>query len=605
MAKPLKRLLNPKTTIPPSAFDPTWRREWLIVGIITLIAAVLRLKGFGHLGLTHFDEGIYAFAGLWPLSPRGFDPQVVPYAPPIFPLLIGGSYLIFGVSDVSAILVAIACGVLTIPVVAWVGRRTFGPGAGAAAAAFAALSTAHIAFSRKALTDAPFLLFWMTAIGIGGWFLERPRFGRAIALGLAVGILENVKYNGWLAGVVVACAAVFGLLSNRDLRTPRSVIETFGFGVVAGLIAGLCYVPWYFYVEGHGGYAGLVRHQRSYLGPAGTWLIYLQQQLDQVIALSGGPLWGALSWTLGWFACAFAAKGKTVLNSPPRWNTAHLCLGWLLGATALAAIPDLAWWIGLTSVCWLSMDPSPARRMLASFWMILSLITPFYHPYARLWLPLQAAGWVLLGGTVVRLGPFSILNKTPIRWEGFKRLAPGFKFQGVALATSLILAGVRWGHGTSGPLPLGRFFEPTDDLRNIAADVVNQPGLKANRTANIEVLARRPLYFYLALHGANPVRLLADGSSLVNGPTASGDWALWDEIQPLATTDPTTAKIVLEFDQAIRKKWPVRLDPVTLLDNKPEAVNPRFQIEPSWIRLRGPLVSPDKLAPGPTGSMTR
>ena len=162
------------------------------------------------------------------------------------------------------------------------------------------------------------------------------------------------------------------------------------------------------------------------------------------------------------------------------------------------------------------------------------------------------------------------------------------------LATCLIFVGVRWGNGTSGPLPLGRFFDPTDDLRNIAADVINQPGLKANRAATLEVLARRPLYFYLALHGANPVRLLADGSSLVDDPAASGNWALWDEIQPLATTDPTTTKILLEFDAALRKKWPVRLDPVTLLDNRPEAVNPRFQNAPSWVRLRGPAGSTTK-----------
>ena len=31
----------------------------------------------------------------------------------------------------------------------------------------------------------------------------------------------------------------------------------------------------------------------------------------------------------------------------------------------------------------------------------LSVLTPFYHPYARLWLPLEAFGWLLLGGAFV------------------------------------------------------------------------------------------------------------------------------------------------------------------------------------------------------------
>ena len=127
--------------------------------------------------LTHFDEGIYAFSGLWIVSKGGvldLDPAVIAYAPPGFPILVGLSYGVFGVSDYAAIVVATLAGTATIPVVGWLGRRTFGPGAGAAAATFAALAMAHVAFSRKALTDAPFLLAWLVAIGMGGRFLERP-----------------------------------------------------------------------------------------------------------------------------------------------------------------------------------------------------------------------------------------------------------------------------------------------------------------------------------------------------------------------------------------------------------------------------------------------
>ena len=114
------------------------RREAVIVALMTLVGAVLRFWGPGRLGLNHFDEGIYALAGLWIQSPKGIagiSPEVVAYAPPLFPFLVGLSYTFLGVSDVSAILVSQVCGVLTIPAVAWVGRRTFGPGAGAAAAA--------------------------------------------------------------------------------------------------------------------------------------------------------------------------------------------------------------------------------------------------------------------------------------------------------------------------------------------------------------------------------------------------------------------------------------------------------------------------------------
>ena len=58
-------------------------RRWLTPAILitlTLIAAVLRFWNAGRLGLCHFDEGIYAFAGLWIRSTKGLsaiDPNVI------------------------------------------------------------------------------------------------------------------------------------------------------------------------------------------------------------------------------------------------------------------------------------------------------------------------------------------------------------------------------------------------------------------------------------------------------------------------------------------------------------------------------------------------
>src|SRR5262249_41426911 len=123
-------LMNPQASIS--------RREAVAVLVMTLAGAALRLWSVGRLGLTHFDEGIYALSGLWALSPRGLsdlDPLVIPYAPPGLPILIGLAYAVLGASDLSAIAVSLACGILTIPAAAWIGLRTFGPGAGAAAAA--------------------------------------------------------------------------------------------------------------------------------------------------------------------------------------------------------------------------------------------------------------------------------------------------------------------------------------------------------------------------------------------------------------------------------------------------------------------------------------
>ena len=77
-------------TARPPRLDSAPGRETLVVIALTLLGAVIRLWSPGRLGLIHFDEGIYALAGLWSLSPRGLaeiDPTIISYAPPGFPVL--------------------------------------------------------------------------------------------------------------------------------------------------------------------------------------------------------------------------------------------------------------------------------------------------------------------------------------------------------------------------------------------------------------------------------------------------------------------------------------------------------------------------------------
>src|SRR3954451_15761267 len=103
-----------------SIVSPSYR-EVLIVLILTLVGGMIRLWGLGRLGLTHFDEGIYAIAGLWVVSPRslaGLDPTVISYAPGGFPFLVGLAYHGLGVSDIASILPSILTATFTIPAVA-------------------------------------------------------------------------------------------------------------------------------------------------------------------------------------------------------------------------------------------------------------------------------------------------------------------------------------------------------------------------------------------------------------------------------------------------------------------------------------------------------
>ncbi len=466
------------------------RRELWFVVALTVLAAALRFWSFNRMGLTHFDEGVYAIAGLWPFSQAGLraiDPQLIAYAPPGFPLLVGLVYLFVGVSDTSALLPALIIGVFTIPVVAWLGRRSFGPGAGPAAATFAAFSLAHVAFSRKALTDVPFLLAWLVALGLGGRLLERPRFARAIGVGLAVGLAQNLKYNGWLAGAIVSVAWAIGIAFTPETRNRLAALRTFGLLIVAAVIAGICYAPWFWFVESQpGGYAALMRHHRSYLGGVHSWWPFLELQLAQTIALSGGPIWTSTTWCIAFLSYVLASKQP--LKSWP--EAFRLAIGLAGGGIVLAIVPDFGWWIGFLMVAPLLASASPAPRLLGTSWFVLSAMTPFYHPYARLWLPLHSAGWLMFAGAIDRLAR-----------AGWDRSARPRRFlPGLVCWIAAILDGSAFTGEIDRreQLPVAAILQPTDDLRLFADSLLDHAPASLVDGTPIHILGRRSLVFYLA-----------------------------------------------------------------------------------------------------------
>lgn len=550
------------------------RRELLIVLACTLVGAGLRFWSFGRLGLTHFDEGVYALAGLWAVAPGGlssFDPLEIPYAPPGFALLIGLGYVAFGVGDSVALLVSALCGVLTIPVSAWLGRRTFGPGGGAATAALASLSMAHIGFSRKALTDVPFLLAWLVAMGLGGRFLERPGAMRGIALGFAVGLAQNLKYNGWIAGVVVALAAGVaaflpaGAGTAGDARWRRAA-ALIGFLALAAAVALLTYGPWLQFVEHHGGYASLIRHHRSYVGGIRTWPYYWSRQLGQVVALSGGARWTAVSWLVAVAASAWVGNVPLRVQGPGRTRPAWWLFALPAGALVVAMLPSAPWWIGLVLVPSLLRDGRPGARILAVWWLILSLMTPMYHPYARLWLPLHAAGWLLLSGSIVRiLTAPGLEREVPASPEDSRSGPhPGRLVLRRSILGAVVLAAMGQ-RLVSSPRAFAsaEFFRETSTLRDLVQELPrilpDEPG-----RSRLRVLGRRPLAFYLLVQGRFPFQLLA-GPEDVKIPVVPPAWTIVDGVLLDRATQSELAR------QGAGRAFVEILDPVTLLDVAPDA----------------------------------
>ncbi|WP_406696545.1 glycosyltransferase family 39 protein [Singulisphaera sp. Ch08] len=572
-----------------SRIEPSTRRELLAVSILTLLGAGLRFWGYGRLGLNHFDEGIYALSGLWSMSPRGLaglDPLVIAYAPPGFPFLVGVSVLVLGVADVSAIFASTLCGVATIPAAAWVGRRTFGVGAGAASAALVALSMPHVAFSRKAMTDVPFGLAWLIAIGLGGRFLEKPTLGRAVALGLSVGTAQLFKYNGWLTGVIIALAALTGLLCHVDHRRSWFSASRLRFGpihlsLLAAGVALVVYWPWFQFVERHGGYRALVTHHQSYLGGIARWFPYLKQQQAQLVALSGGATWGAFTWSVAWLSCAWSRYGRGLLSSNSRHYWIQLVAGLLGGGLALAALSSLPWWIGIAAAPWLLASTIPAHRMLGSWWFLLSILTPFYHPYARLWLPLHAAGWLLVAGLLLAYLQSASFEEGDRKLE---RKTPRFKPLGPLLPILVCLAiGFLFQLNTAArSFTLARFYQETSTLRGLITDLPHTIRPASGREPELVVLGRRPLAYYLLLQGRYPFRLVESLDDVVQSSDA---WAILDDalfdggVQAVLPSE-LKARVVEVRNEA--------LDPVTLLDVSPGSAFTRNAIRSSSILVLKP-----------------
>jgi 4-amino-4-deoxy-L-arabinose transferase-like glycosyltransferase len=521
---------------------------------------MLRIWSIGSLGLVHFDEGIYAMAGTWALSPRGLgglDSTLISYAPPGFPVLVGLAYALMGVGDVPAILVSIAAGTVTIPVVGWLACRTFGRGAGAAASAFAALSGVHIAFSRMALTDVSFLLFWLIAIGQGQRFIERPGAARAAVLGAAVGVAQLFKYNGWLAGIVAALSAAVWTALRPDTWSPRKQLPLWGWGAFAAMIVGLVYWPWFRFVESHGGYAALLAHQRGYMGGVSSWPGYAVRQLEQDRALSGGMAWMAFGGLAGAIATIAASRDADESRcSPATRAVIALTLPALCSFFHGALFGALLWMIvfAMTGL----KSPTTPVVVLVVGWSLMAFMTPFYHPYARLLLPLQAFAWVLLGGA------FAILRQSlqraaeldsPRVW-GLPRSLLGF-------AVGCWLVPLVFGFLPTPRVRSASIFEllePSDSLRracrSIATDV-------PEGTTSLRLYARPPVTFYLS--GLRPVAPQPGLDTLLAARNPSA-WALLDSamvrqgggIQGRLTGPMDRWDLVREIPTTLN--WPTLLD---------------------------------------------
>lgn len=400
--------------------------EWWLVAALFLTGFAVRAAWPSRLAVEHFDEGVYA-SNIFFSGDKGDEhyPDQHLYAPPLVPFLIECAMLALGPSNLAAILVNIAIGSLTIPLVWWVGRRWFGPVAGLASATLVALNDVHVVFSRTALTDVP-LCFWLVAAVY--CFCEALATGSRIALvaaGIATGLAWWTKYNGWLplafglTGLIAWRLAGHCCVARVEPgRRPnvgqilRPFARSLGSWAVMALVAFSIWAPWLWSLQAKGGYSRVAANHRGYLVGLTGWWDSLVAQETKLERLEGALSFLSVILVL-LVCCLFArcSRQRCTWNMLiGNWSVAiSLLIGSLVGI-AIGINGALAIVAAGGIVCVLSSQysggelPSKSKTLagwLLTLWFIgLLVMIPLYTPYPRLTLPWLMACWLGCGAAV-------------------------------------------------------------------------------------------------------------------------------------------------------------------------------------------------------------
>ena len=134
-----------------------------------------------------------------------------------------------------------------------------------------------------------------------------------------------------------------------------------------------------------------------------------------------------------------------------------------------------------------------AACVLGVGWAVMAILTPFYHPYARLLLPLQGLSWLLLAGALVML-------RTHLERLGDQVQRPA---RGIAQAllpaavglwiTPLLLASSSpyWSTARG----ISELLQPSDSLRTACRTIAGDLPMELD---SLRLYARRPVEFYLS-----------------------------------------------------------------------------------------------------------
>jgi asparagine N-glycosylation enzyme membrane subunit Stt3 len=194
-----------------------WQLLFLLFIVACCVAFSLQLMHMSAL----WDETVHLVGGY--LIYQGQIGEYLTFTryPPLIDFVTAGYFAAFGVSVVSARLVAVTFSILTIVAVFALASRAYGRSVAFTSSIILATMPGFIFLSRVAILDMPIAFFFVTTLLL---FLIWLHNGKNIAIllcGLLLGVATLVKYQAIVAGLVVIVALPL-LFYRRELKAKIS-----------------------------------------------------------------------------------------------------------------------------------------------------------------------------------------------------------------------------------------------------------------------------------------------------------------------------------------------------------------------------------------------
>lgn len=571
------------------------RAETLALLAIVVLAAVLRIQELDRVHIEHFDEGVYASNRWFTLEEEARYPNRHLYAPPLLPALLEWSQLLLGTGSWGVLFLPVALGTLTVGLVWWLMRHWTGPVAALATAFIVAISEPHILYSRTALTDVPMIALMLIAIGLAWQGIASSDWKRSLAAGIITGLCWSTKYNGWFPlAVSGAGLGTFSLFHvKRFGGFPRAWVSW----LLICMAATIVWIPAWsdLQQEGRGGYSAVQKNHSNYIEGSAKWVGNFQQQFDNLIWFESSSMRGILSGLLIVSGCVVFVGGVRFGASDGKRNPLEFAVGTILvvAAIALAVGPFLPWHLILLAAALFGyvsrlreviVPPDDrsltADRLLATWfclaWFVsLVIVTPLYHPYPRLALPLLVSIWIGFGFAVEQC--VHLLAKPFVSRETNWLLS----ICGVASLVLVILL------RPSGPEAEWKrnAWQPRDGVAEVASSIVRECERSRTDTSGenpyvIYTYAEPALFYQLCRLAPQDVAIEpVSNLGFVSTNSGQSKVAIFLATGPHAEDDEEFARQLFESGDRLKvvSELPIRLSDLVLLNAQvPESLRARL-----------------------------